>query len=232
VDDDVAALERLRSAGREDVHEGRASDHDRHLGGKGQGQNDEEAVKEALVDMDIRGFYQKNVLSFSRGLKIGFRPEKIPGKSSGLCRFAQFKFLYPGMPPRKSIAFVANTSWSIYKFRLYLIKKLIEQGYSIYVLAPRDQYSDQFSDWPRLTFIELNKFRSKRISLLGDLQLYRELLGHYRQLRPGYIFHYTIKANIFGSLAASRIRSLSIAVITGLGYTFSGRRRLQCRRRS
>ncbi|HZE85690.1 MAG TPA: glycosyltransferase family 4 protein [Puia sp.] len=131
------------------------------------------------------------------------------------------------MPPRKSIAFVANTSWSIYKFRLYLIKKLIEEGYSIYVLAPRDQYSDRFSDWPRLTFIELNKFRSKRISLLGDLQLYRELLGHYRQLRPGYIFHYTIKANIFGSLAASRIRSISIAVITGLGYTFSGRRLLQ-----
>jgi glycosyltransferase involved in cell wall biosynthesis len=131
------------------------------------------------------------------------------------------------MPPRKSIAFVANTSWSIYKFRLYLIKKLIERGFAIYVLAPRDEYSDQFSDLPGLTFIELTKFRSKRISLFGDLQLYRELLGHYRQLRPGFIFHYTIKANIFGSLAASRIKCISISVITGLGYTFSGKPLLQ-----
>ena len=131
------------------------------------------------------------------------------------------------MPTKKSIAFVANTSWSIYKFRLYLIEKLIAAGFHIYVLAPRDKYCDQFSGLPGLTYIELKKFRGKRISLLGDLQLYRELLGHYRRIQPAVIFHYTIKANIFGSLAASRINCHSVSVITGLGYMFSGKKILR-----
>jgi glycosyltransferase involved in cell wall biosynthesis len=95
------------------------------------------------------------------------------------------------------------------------------------VLAPKDKYSDQFSDLPGLTYIELKEFLGKRISVLGDIRLYRELLGHYRRVKPDIIFQYTIKANIFGSLAASRIGCSSVSVITGLGYVFSGRSFLQ-----
>jgi glycosyltransferase involved in cell wall biosynthesis len=131
------------------------------------------------------------------------------------------------MPSKRSIAFVANTSWSIYKFRLYLIKKLIEQGFSLYVLAPRDEYTLQFEGIPGLIYIELKKFRGKSTYPFHDIQLYRELLGHYRKIRPDLIFHYTIKANIFGTLAASRTKCPSISVITGLGYAFSGNGLLQ-----
>jgi glycosyltransferase involved in cell wall biosynthesis len=127
------------------------------------------------------------------------------------------------MASNQSIAFVANTSWSIYKFRLYLLEKLSEQGSTIYVLAPRDPYTIHFEHIPGLTFIELKKFRGQRISPLHDWLLFRELLRHYRQIRPSLIFHYTIKANIFGTLAAHRARIPSISVITGLGYTFVGK---------
>lgn len=126
------------------------------------------------------------------------------------------------MSSKQSIAFVANTSWSIYKFRLYLIKTLIEQGFPVYVLAPRDQHTTLFEHIPGLSYIELTKFRGKSISPLQDLQLFRELLGHYRRIQPGLIFHYTIKANIYGSLAAARIACPSVSVITGLGYAFAG----------
>ncbi|HWK03726.1 MAG TPA: glycosyltransferase family 4 protein [Puia sp.] len=131
------------------------------------------------------------------------------------------------MPSKRSIAFVANTSWSIYKFRLYLIKKLIEHGFAIYVLAPRDPYTALFESLPGLTYIELIKFRGKSISPLHDLQLFRELTAHYRKIQPDLIFHYTIKANIFGSLAAARTACPSVSVITGLGYAFSGNPLLQ-----
>ncbi len=125
------------------------------------------------------------------------------------------------MPTKPRIVFVANTSWGIYKFRLYLIKKLIADGFSIFVLAPRDKYTSLFEELPGLTYIQLVKFRGKSLSPFHDMQLFRELLHHYRQIRPSLIFHYTIKANIFGSLAASRVGSPSVSVITGLGYTFS-----------
>jgi glycosyltransferase involved in cell wall biosynthesis len=131
------------------------------------------------------------------------------------------------MSSKQSIAFVANTSWSIYKFRLYLIKTLIEHGFHVYVLAPRDQHTALFEHIPGLTYIGLTKFRGKSISPLHDLQLFRELLGHYRRIKPDLIFHYTIKANIYGSLAAARIACPSVSVITGLGYAFAGNTLLQ-----
>ncbi|HTI09502.1 MAG TPA: glycosyltransferase family 4 protein [Puia sp.] len=131
------------------------------------------------------------------------------------------------MPSKKSIAFVANTSWSIYKFRLYLIKQLIQQGFAIHVLAPRDQHTVLFEELPGLTYTELTKFRGKSLSPLHDWQLFRELRGHYRRIRPDLIFHYTIKANIYGTLAAARVQCPSVSVITGLGYAFAGSPLLQ-----
>ncbi|HXB95740.1 MAG TPA: glycosyltransferase family 4 protein [Puia sp.] len=125
------------------------------------------------------------------------------------------------MAGKQSIAFVANTSWSIYRFRLYLIERLLQEGYTVFVLAPRDPYTAKFEHLPGLTYIQLFHLHAKNISPYRNLQLYRELLGHYRELRPGLIFHYTIKANLFGSLAARRARIPAVSVITGLGYTFS-----------
>lgn len=125
------------------------------------------------------------------------------------------------MPSKQRIAFVANTSWSIYKFRLYLLQTLVAKGFDVYVLAPRDNYTALFEHIDGISFVELKKLKSKSISLLDDLQLYFELLHHYKRLRPQLAFHYTIKANIYGSLAAARINCSAVAVITGLGYMFT-----------
>lgn len=122
------------------------------------------------------------------------------------------------MAAKRRIAFVANTSWSIYKFRLYLIERLLKNGLAIVVLAPRDAYTDSFEHLAGLTFIELHHFRGTSISPVADYRLYRELLHHYKTIRPHLIFHYTIKANIFGTLAAHRAKIPSVSVITGLGY--------------
>jgi len=125
------------------------------------------------------------------------------------------------MAAKQRIALVANTSWSIYKFRLYLIERLLENGLSIFVLAPRDAYTASFETLPGLTYIELHHLHRSHISPLADYRLYRELLHHYQTIRPHLIFHYTIKANIFGTRAAHRAGIPSISVITGLGYTFT-----------
>ena len=127
------------------------------------------------------------------------------------------------MAAKRRIAFVANTSWSIYKFRLYLIENLIEKGFSVSVLAPRDAYTEQFENLPGLTYIELIHFKAKSISPRQDILLYKELLHHYRTIQPALIFHYTIKANIFGARAAAKARIPAVSVVTGLGYTFAGK---------
>jgi glycosyltransferase involved in cell wall biosynthesis len=125
------------------------------------------------------------------------------------------------MPSNKRIAFVANSSWSIYNFRIYLLEKLIQKGFSVFVLAPRDKYTEKFEEIKGLTYIQLTKFRAKSISPLYNIRLQKELAHHYSQIRPGLIFHYTIKANLYGSRAAAKAKCPSISVFTGLGYAFS-----------
>ena len=43
----------------------------------------------------------------------------------------------------------------------------------------------------------------------------------YTEEKPDYIFHYTIKPNIYGTFAAKSCGIRSSAMIAGLGYVFS-----------
>ncbi len=55
---------------------------------------------------------------------------------------------------------------------------------------------------------------------LQDFGLMCRLYRLYRQVRPAVIFHYTIKPNIYGSIAARFARIASVSMTTGLGYVF------------
>lgn len=71
------------------------------------------------------------------------------------------------------------------------------------------------------------KFISIKMSRGGmnpvkDLIYFIKLISIYMREKPNYIFHYTIKPNIYGSLAAAILRIPSTAMIAGLGYVFTG----------
>lgn len=119
----------------------------------------------------------------------------------------------------QKVAFVSNNAWSIYNFRLDILRMFIENGHEVIVIAPDDEYSGKLVEMGcRFYPVEFNN-RSKNI--LKDLSLYKNLRRLYRQLRPDFIFHYVIKPNIYGSLAATAEGIPSVAVITGLGYSFA-----------
>lgn len=114
---------------------------------------------------------------------------------------------------------VANTAWSLFKFRRKLIEYLVDSKYEVILAAPYDEFV------PRLEklgarFIPLQYLSAKGINPFKDVFLIKELVVLYRSLKPGLVFHYTIKPNVYGSIAASISRISSISVVTGLGYTF------------
>lgn len=119
----------------------------------------------------------------------------------------------------KLIAFVSNSAWSVYNFRLDVIRYLLQQGYRIIVFAPDDDYSLYLRD-AGCVFVPIT-FDNKTVSPLSDYLFYRQLKKLYRQYRPDFIFHYVVKPNIYGSLAAAEVGIPSVAVITGLGYPFA-----------
>jgi glycosyltransferase involved in cell wall biosynthesis len=118
----------------------------------------------------------------------------------------------------KRIILVANTSWSMIKFRLGVMKALVEAGYDVIIIAPKDKHSNDFHALG-CHYIEL-AMDNKGSNIINDLKMVYKLQKAYKELAPDLIFHYTIKPNIYGTLAAKIANKRSIAVITGLGYTF------------
>lgn len=129
--------------------------------------------------------------------------------------------MYSMVRAHKLIAFVSNSAWSVYNFRLDVIRDLMAKGFEVMVLAPDDEYSADLQKCG-CRFIPLH-FNNKTKSLTADMAFYRQLRELYRQHAPDFIFHYVAKPNIYGSLAAAAVGIPSVAVITGLGYPFAKR---------
>ena len=119
---------------------------------------------------------------------------------------------------RLRIALVCNTAWAIYTYRRGLLRMLIERGAQVSVIAPRDR---TFAPLEAMgcRCVEL-PVASKGTNPRDDLKTLAALYREYRATRPHIVFHYTIKPNIYGTIAAKLAGIPSIAVTTGLGYVF------------
>ena len=118
----------------------------------------------------------------------------------------------------KTIAIVINTSWNIYNFRLGLLKALQAQGYKIIAIAPHDDYVSKLE----ALGIEHHNIiiHNKGTNPLQDCQLIWRFYKLYTHLKPDVLLHYTIKPNIYGTLAAKLAGIPVISNISGLGTVF------------
>lgn len=117
------------------------------------------------------------------------------------------------------IMFVANYMWDIYIFRAGVLRALVEDGHEVIAVAPDNGRIDMEKAIPglRAISIDLNK---RGMNPIEDLKLVKDLYKLYKKENPDLIFHYTIKPNIYGTLASKLAGKNSIAILTGLGYSF------------
>jgi glycosyltransferase involved in cell wall biosynthesis len=118
------------------------------------------------------------------------------------------------------ICFVANTTWYISNFKTTLLQYLEARGYEIYVVAPYDQHIGYLNQLKSSHHIPLHFLSRKGINPFQELRLFWEFYRIYKNLDCGIILHFTIKPNIYGTLAAWLAGKKSIMVIPGLGYLF------------
>lgn len=116
------------------------------------------------------------------------------------------------------IALVCNTAWAIYTYRQGVLRMLTARGAQVTIIAPRDRTFEPLTAMG-CRCVEL-PVASKGTDPRQDFKTLAALYREYRATRPHIVFHYTIKPNIYGSLAAMLARVPSIAVTTGLGYVF------------
>lgn len=113
---------------------------------------------------------------------------------------------------------LANSSNGLYNFRFELIEKLLSDGHDVYLALP---YGAKISYFKEIgcNFIDI-EFCSHSTNLFTEIQLIYKYFQVLKQVKPDIIFSYTIKPNIYGSIASKRYKIPIITNITGLGVSF------------
>ncbi len=121
----------------------------------------------------------------------------------------------------QKILFCDNTLWGLLNFRGEIISHFLRKGYEIILAAPEKENVQMTLPIPNgVKFISLDMGRSDT-GIISNLSYFRNLYKIIKQERPDHIFLYTIKPNIFGSIAAHHLKIKSTAMIAGLGTIFT-----------
>lgn len=118
----------------------------------------------------------------------------------------------------KKLVVSINTSWNIINFRLGLLKALQIKGYEIIVVAPKDNYSQLLKDYS-FKYYDI-KINNKGSNPIEDIKLTIEYYMLFKEIQPDVILNYTIKPNIYGTIAASLLNIKTVNNIAGLGTLF------------
>lgn len=127
------------------------------------------------------------------------------------------------MKPKVIIAL--NTAWNLVNFRGGLIRALVTAGYEVITFAPSDRFAAQVTSLGA-KFVALpmdNKGTNPGHDLLLLWRFYRLLQAE----RPAVYLGYTVKPNVYGSLAAYLLGIPVVNNIAGLGMVFIKKSYLQ-----
>jgi hypothetical protein len=127
------------------------------------------------------------------------------------------------------VLMVANSDWIFYNFRLPLAQALLRQGHDVVLVCPLDKYEAELRNsgcrcinWS-LSRHGLNPWQEAAAAY--------HLFKIYQAEKPDVVHHFTIKPNLYGSLAARLTRLTTpqnqqptptiINTFMGLGFVFS-----------
>ena len=113
---------------------------------------------------------------------------------------------------------------SLVVFRGPLIRELVKRGYQVFAIAPgltREIKDEVRALGATPLGVELGRGSLNPLRALATARQFRALL---RELRPDVVIAYTITPIVLGAAAAKREGARFVALITGLGYAFTGGR--------
>lgn len=116
------------------------------------------------------------------------------------------------------VVLATNAAWNIANFRGGLVRGLQADGWEVVAMAPRDEHVQRVEALG-CRFVELPMLGSGT-SPREDVRLYRRFKVALAAERPAAFLGFTIKPNIWGSLAAQKLGIPVINNIAGLGTAF------------
>lgn len=116
---------------------------------------------------------------------------------------------------------IANQAWNLFNYRAGLIRALRSDGFAIIAVAPPDAAMERRLAELGCTFAAL-PLDAKSLSPLGEIRTFWTLWRLMRNHRPDAVLSWTIKANLWGTLAAGFNRIPAIPNVSGLGIAQDG----------
>lgn len=124
-----------------------------------------------------------------------------------------------GKPTPPTIAVCANQAWNLVHFRAGLIAELIRQGFSVHAIAPPDEAMEQHLRDLGCDFTPIS-IDPAGLSPVRDLATLLKIFRILKELRPAAWLSWTIKPNVYGSLAAGLLNIPALPNVSGLGTAF------------
>ncbi len=113
------------------------------------------------------------------------------------------------------IALIGNSDVSIYTYRCELIERLISDGHNVTVVTPQgDRVEDMILMGCEYIETKVDRHSTNPIKDFGLLKNYYKIL---KALKPDIVLSYTIKPNIYASIACASLKIPIVVNVTGLG---------------
>jgi len=119
---------------------------------------------------------------------------------------------------KKTIVISSNYAWTVYNFRMPLIRRLKSEGYRVAVLTQFDGYEKKIA--AEVDDIKPLFISRKGVNPLVDVLTILNFVEYFLRFKPDVLLSFTIKPVIYGSIASRLTNVKSIVTITGLGTTF------------
>lgn len=116
------------------------------------------------------------------------------------------------------IAFVTNTCWNVFNFREGLVKFFLERGDEVISLAPTDEYAVEIEKWG-VRHIE-TPLDQTGTNPLRDFSYMNRIRSIFKSEKPDIALCFTIKSNIYASLAGKLAGVPVVCNVSGLGTVF------------
>ena len=115
----------------------------------------------------------------------------------------------------KKVLFLANHFITLYNFRRELIEQLLKEGSEVVLSLPASKENEYFTKLGcRIVEADIER---RSMNPARELTLLAEYIRLMLDEKPDIVFSYTIKCNIYGSIAARITGSRLICNITGRG---------------
>lgn len=125
------------------------------------------------------------------------------------------------LEPAPRIALVASIAWTLWNYRLSLIKELETAGYEVILIAADDASRLHLEHHTYAKFFPLRQLSRRSLSPYQNLKFLFEIFFVLRHHRPDLVLFFTVRPNTLGNLAAAVAGIPSISTVEGMGISGS-----------